>query len=446
MLMNYSAPLTILPARKVFISTETYSHTLVLGGGPAGIGVALAMGPQATVLERASEPGGQSSTITFADAVFDLGGHSFHTPHPDIRALVHESLEMFEQKRDARCYHKGEWVSYPFQQNFRDLTSQETIDACELGLEQRDSSLPCDNFKQFIYSRFGSGISGHFMLPYNQKLWGADLSRMGTYWIHQRVAAPTGKKHEFQRDGGERTPLQATTKVAYPAKGGFHEIFKALADRILNLQTDVEVFRIDPIEKRVWTTTGDSYPYESLVSTLPLETLLKSIDNVPEGLIADVASLEALALDLVLIAVAGPVSTDIQRIYSADPERPAHKIAINHNSSDFLRAQPNHAIMAEVSRPHDLMHNLKKLSATVISDLIDMDILSLEDDILETRVIEIKRAYPVPTHQVPQVLEKVRAWLLERDIHVVGRFAEWAYINSDEALFRGVRLGERLCR
>ena len=92
------------------------------------------------------------------------------------------------------------------------------------------------------------------------------------------------------------------------------------------------------------------------------------------------------------------------------------------------------------------MHDLKKLPEKVVNDLIDMDVLSLDDKILESRVIEIKHAYPVPSHKVPQILEKVRAWLLERDIHLVGRFAEWAYINSDEALFRGLKQGERLCR
>jgi hypothetical protein len=52
-------------------------------------------------------------------AVFDLGGHSFHTPHPEIRELVFDSLEMYEQKRDARCYTHGMMIPYPFQANFR---------------------------------------------------------------------------------------------------------------------------------------------------------------------------------------------------------------------------------------------------------------------------------------------------------------------------------------
>jgi hypothetical protein len=54
-------------------------------------------------------------------AVFDLGGHSFTTPHPAIRRLVFDALEMEEQKRDAWCWLNGEWVRYPFQQHFSEL-------------------------------------------------------------------------------------------------------------------------------------------------------------------------------------------------------------------------------------------------------------------------------------------------------------------------------------
>jgi len=88
---------------------------------------------------------------------------------------------MFEQERDARCYHDGEWVKYPFQQNYKDLSSQEIIRDCDLGLDSRENALPSESFEQYLTNHFGLGISKHFMLPYNQKLWGEDLSRMGTH-------------------------------------------------------------------------------------------------------------------------------------------------------------------------------------------------------------------------------------------------------------------------
>ena len=93
---------------------------IVLGAGPAGIGAGLALGDDAIVLEGGSEPGGLCRTIELDGAVFDLGGHSFHTPHPEIRDLVFRALEMHVQPRQARCYFDGILIPYPFQAHFRE--------------------------------------------------------------------------------------------------------------------------------------------------------------------------------------------------------------------------------------------------------------------------------------------------------------------------------------
>jgi UDP-galactopyranose mutase len=52
--------------------------------------------------------------------------------------------------------------------------------------------------------------------------------------------------------------------------------------------------------------------------------------------------------------------------------------------------------------------------------------------------------YPVPTHARSHTLSMARAWLEEQSITIAGRFAEWAYINSDEALARGMGVGDAL--
>ena len=66
------------------------------------------------------------------------------------------------------------------------------------------------------------------------------------------------------------------------------------------------------------------------------------------------------------------------------------------------------------------------------------------DEVIETKVIDVKYAYPVPTHNRVEIMDKTRSYLNESDIYSLGRFGEWAYINSDEALARGMILGEQL--
>ena len=58
--------------------------------------------------------------------------------------------------------------------------------------------------------------------------------------------------------------------------------------------------------------------------------------------------------------------------------------------------------------------------------------------------MQVPFGYPVPTHNRASTVRKVREWLGEQGISIAGRFAEWAYINADEALARGLAIGEKL--
>ena len=42
------------------------------------------------------------------------------------------------------------------------------------------------------------------------------------------------------------------------------------------------------------------------------------------------------------------------------------------------------------------------------------------------------------------IMDRIKNWLLEYNIHTIGRFGEWAYINSDKAIFKGLIKGYEL--
>ena len=50
------------------------------------------------------------------------------------------------------------------------------------------------NFDEWVQARFGAGVSKHFMVPYNLKVWSTPLEKMGFYWIAERVAVVDWKK------------------------------------------------------------------------------------------------------------------------------------------------------------------------------------------------------------------------------------------------------------
>ena len=417
---------------------------LVLGAGPAGIAAGLALGPAGVVLDAAATPGGLCRTIKFEGAVFDWGGHSFHTPHPEIRDLVFKSLAMYEQPRQAFCFVGGGLIPYPFQAHFQQVADPTLVRECHQGLRVADGASGAGDFEEWTLRKFGPGIARHFLLPYNRKLWGCDLQRLAVDWTSERVAGARHTRENFATTGGRRTPLQADNTVAYPAYGGFGEITVALARRLPCLRLGRKVMSIDPLRREMLTSRGEILRWRQIVSTLPLDELIKLLPDVPTRIVDAASCLEALRLVLVLVVVTRQVEHPIQRVYCAGDEIPAHKIVVNHNSSPSLRSLPRHGILAEISAPPGFDVSDCDLQARVVEGLCKIGLLRTPGDVCAIQTLRVARAYPVPTHTRSDAVRELRAWLEERQIYLAGRFGEWAYINADEALYRGLKLGQRL--
>ena len=80
----------------------------------------------------------------------------------------------------------------------------------------------------------------------------------------------------------------------------------------------------------------------------------------------------------------------------------------------------------------------------VVAGLLRMGVIPSPGYIRRTKVFRIPFGYPVQTHSCSNIVELAQQWLTEHGIYTVGRFGEWAYINSDEALYRGHCLGMNL--
>ena len=415
---------------------------LIIGAGPAGLSLAHHLSADCLIVEREREVGGLCRSIEREGAVFDIGGHSFHTPHPEVRDFVERIMgdNWESQIRDARVFSHGVMLPYPFQKHFDQIPDQEVVEACRAGLAQADTAEDAENFQEYIIRRFGPGVAEHFMLPYNRKIWARDIRRVSCEWTSQRVAAPKGREEQFDTKGGERKPLQAGTMVSYPKRGGFQAIFVAMAGHVPALELGQEVVEIDPVRKVAKTAAGMEIGWNRLVSTMPIPELLTITSGIPEELRQLADTLEFMSLSMLIMTVNDPLPDAPQRIYSADPEVPPHKIAFNHTSSTELRARPVHGIMAEISYSDEKpLPSRSELEDRTIRFLVeDAKVIPSASDVIWTDLIDVKYAYPVYTHERPGILARIRGHLGPMGITTIGRFGGWDYVNSDKCINMGI--------
>jgi protoporphyrinogen oxidase len=423
--------------------------TLVLGAGPAGLAFAHKYGRGAVVLEKSREVGGLSRSIEIEDGVFDIGGHSFHTPHHNVLALVRGLMKegWHEQPRDARVWVSGQLIPYPFQRHYEMLDDQTIVEECRGHVLDSNSVAGSGHFEEWIYRRFGNGVAENFMLPYNRKLWACDLKDMDCEWVIERVVTDSGGNRGTPAAHPARRPLQSDSQVAYPAKGGFGAIFVALAAQCDHIEFGEEVVQIDPAKRTVHTAAGRVWPWEKMVSTIPLPLLLGCIKDCPDHVVELGSMLRAVSLKVLLVLARLRDERVPQRIYIADPAIPPHKVAFNHTSSPNLSERRNHAITCEVSySPGKPAKSDAELMNVTVDWLVANRFIESSSAVAAGRVVDVRYGYPVPTHAKQAILKQISRYLEQQGIYSIGRFGSWSYANSDECIHQGLELADRLSR
>jgi UDP-galactopyranose mutase len=416
---------------------------MIIGAGPAGLAVSHRYEGPSRILERGGEVGGLCRSIEFAGCVFDIGGHSFHSPYAEVTALVTRLMggNWHEHRRDAWVWFDGALIPYPFQRHFERLPHPEVVAECSQRLPEADRSSAATSLADWLPARFGDGVARHFLTPYNRKLWARDLTRISYGWVGERVAGAEAL------EAAARRPLHDESVVGYPARGGFGEIMKALAAECGPIELGCEVTQIDVHSRVATSRDGRRWPYDRLVSTMPLPLLLRAIQGAPADLMADADRLEQVSLKVLMLAIAGPVGDAPHRLYVADPAMPAHKIAFNHTSSPSLAARPQHAVMCEIAySPEAPAPPDGELQQACIEWLAGAGFIAGAGAVIEARVTDVVYGYPVMTHDRPQILDRIQPWLESLRVASIGRFGAWEYVNSDACLKTGIDLAGGLAR
>ncbi|KAK6220626.1 hypothetical protein LQW54_002071 [Pestalotiopsis sp. IQ-011] len=186
--------------------------------------------------------------------------------------------------------YKDQWVPDPFQNNIAVLPKEEQPRCLEslidAALDARARS-PMDkpkNFGEWNVHNVGERLTEIFMRPYNFKVWAVPTTKMNATWLGERGAAPNvkllTKSVILNKVAGNWGP---NSTFRFPARGGTGGIWITLADTLDEENTRFgkhgEVAKVDADAKKALLADGTVVNYGSLVSTMAVDHLAKSVND-----------------------------------------------------------------------------------------------------------------------------------------------------------------------
>jgi protoporphyrinogen oxidase len=427
---------------------------VIIGAGPAGLGAAWRLNEAGhanwAIYESAAHAGGlASSVIDDHGFTWDLGGHVLFSHYEYFDEVMDAALgdAWVEHVREAWVWIRDRWVPYPFQNNIWRLPNDDLI-ACLNGLVDLQAA-PRErpqSFREWLLSSFGSGLCDTFMLPYNRKVWAYDPARLGVGWMGERVATVDLKRIltnlVLRRDDVSWGP---NSTFRFPLNGGTGAIWKAVSARLPQAQQHFghTVASIDLARKQITLADGKPVSYDILISTMPLDHLLRSIAHRPD--LAERASQFLYSSShIVGIGMAGTPPEDLTTkcwIYFPEDAVPFYRATVfsNYSPNNVPTSSPHWSLMAEVSESPDKPVRQESLIADVIEGFLKCRFID-PATIVTSWHRRLDHGYPTPWLGRDAVLDPIEKILRAESVLSRGRFGAWKYevSNQDHSFMQGV--------
>jgi protoporphyrinogen oxidase len=437
--------------------SETEQHIVILGGGLAGLatGYGLRERDDYTIFEADERAGGVARSVSRDGFVFDHGPHILFPKVERAKKLIQDLLagNLVERSREAWIYHHSQQIftRFPFQHHLHGL-DPEVVRECLLGaieafIEARSQAddAPPVNYRQWLESSFGSGITRHLMGPYAVKLWTVDPSEMSYTWIGDRVPVPEME----QIIGGALADVEDrfgfNPDFWYPREGGIESLPRAFLPAVSRrLKTGMRAVKIDLAGRRVHFSDGSSTGYRRLVYTLPLPELTSLVDDIPSDVRTAIDGLKHNSIICVNLGIDRPAISDKHWIYFYEDRFPFHRISFPMNLSPNTTPPGMSSISTEVAysqwRPLD--------KETIVEQTVDAlkvaGILRDTDTVVTNHVMDIRYAYIIYDLQRESHLEVIYRFLREHGVEPCGRFGRWEYLNMDRTIDSGLTAADLL--
>ncbi len=427
----------------------------VLGGGLSGLALASRL-RDAEVLERDDRPGGLCRSLREDGFTFDPhGSHVLFSRNPEAMAFYETLLEgnVCRRRRNTKVFYKGRYVKYPFENGLSDLPLEDNL-ACVLGYVQAYAARLAGtaptptNFKEWMYARFGKGITETYLLPYNEKIWKTPAEAMGIEWVEGRVPDPPLEDVLKASLGIPTEGYVQQLNFLYLREGGVESLIRGLLPRVPRMRTG---FAVTSIRRKgdgwIVGDGSEQREYDELVATIPIPELVRALADAPKDVRVAGEALTHRALVTVMVGIAHPHLNDFSWVYFPTPEDGRfNRISFPSNFSDRAAPEGTSSAMAEITCEvgDDVWSSSDEALAEHVVERANHLGIFRRADVTFARVARTPYAYVVFDRNHRRNLDCVTAYAKKMGMHLLGRFGQFEYINTDQVILRALVLAKEL--
>jgi protoporphyrinogen oxidase len=426
------------------------TSTGILGGGLTGLTLGSLI-PDSEVLERESVVGGLCRSKVVDGFTYDIGGsHVLFSRNEATMQFIKDILgdNIEKRTRNTKVFFKGRYVKYPFENGLNELPPEDNFECLSGYIEsfyaRQDESTPKpNNFEEWMYYRFGKGVTEKYLLPYNEKIWKMEAKKMGLKWIDGRIPDPPIEDVIKSSLGISTEGYKHQLHFLYPRTGGIQALTDGIAERCGSLETgfDVQNVRREGDEFYV-LGSGSEKRYSRLVSTIPLPNLVDCLDDVPRKVRDSAGSLKHNSLISVFLGASAPKTKDFSWVYFPEDESIFHRLSFPSNYSPEVAPQGRSCLLAEITCHvgDDIWEQSdEELVENVVRRLDVLDILA-EDDMIVSDVSRMTPAYVIYDSEYDDNIRIVDEFIDESGIETCGRFGQFKYLNMDACIENAIAL------
>jgi protoporphyrinogen oxidase len=423
------------------VTSAEQRKVVILGGGLTGISAAVHLRAPWVLFEREARLGGHARTDEREGYRFDRTGHWLHLRDPAVKQMVAEILpgQMVAVERKARIFSNGVLTRYPYQANLHGLPP-EVIKECLLGvieakLAPGPSGLEPKNFEEYCLRHFGAGISKHFMIPYNEKLWGVSPREITAAWCSRFVPLPDLEQMVAGAVGAGPPEMGYNVSFLYPKSGGIETFTRALQTRMGDgeVHTATSPDAIDHRRREV-VVGGVRIPYQAVVASIPLPELLKRMPGLPPEIEAHAARLRCTTLRYLNVATRRQPPADWHWIYVPEKKYPFYRVGVYSNAMPSMAPPGAAALYVELA---DRAPITDQALRDCTSALVEAGALRSAEDVVFADRKEIQYAYVVFDDHYYAATSAIFHFLESHAIYPRGRYGAWTYNAMEDCVLAG---------